>query len=188
MTRIVAWLAGTLGALFLLFGYHTSTSATMQALSAPAITGSTSGATGGSTSGSASGSSGAGTGGTGASGGAGGSGAATGGSGASGTGTRGSGGSSSSSVQTFTGDTTLTRYGPVQVELTVQDGSISSVSVLQYPNSDGRDQQISSYALPQLIDETVKAQSAQIDMISGASYTSQGYIGSLQSALDQAGL
>jgi uncharacterized protein with FMN-binding domain len=58
--------------------------------------------------------------------------------------------------------------------------------VLQYPNGNHRDQEINDYALPILIDETTKAQSAQIDMVSGATVTSDGYIRSLQSALDQA--
>ncbi len=175
MTRISAWLAGTVGTLFLLFGYHTSTSAAMQAMTAPVITGSSTGSGSGTSGGSSTGSSGSGS-------------ATSGGSGGGSGGTAGSGGSTAAGAQTFTGAATATRYGPVQVELTVQDGSISSVSVLQYPHSDGRDQQINSYALPQLIDETIAAQSAQIDMVSGASYTSQGYVGSLQSALDQAGL
>ena len=56
----------------------------------------------------------------------------------------------------------------------------------EYPNGNGRDQQINSYALPQLVSETLSAQSASIDMVSGATYTSQGYLQSLQSAIDQA--
>ena len=63
---------------------------------------------------------------------------------------------------------------------------ISRVAVPRYPNGGGRDQEINSYALPQLVDETVTAQSAQIDMVSGATYTSQGYLASLQSAIDKA--
>jgi uncharacterized protein with FMN-binding domain len=72
------------------------------------------------------------------------------------------------------------------VQLSISGGSITDVSVLQYPNGNGRDQEINSYAIPQLNAEAVKANSASIDMVSGATYTSEGYISSLQSALDQA--
>ena len=67
-------------------------------------------------------------------------------------------------------------------------GTISKVTVLQYPNGNGKDQEINGYALPILTQETVDAQSAQIDMVSGATVTSNGYLESLQSALDQARL
>jgi uncharacterized protein with FMN-binding domain len=87
---------------------------------------------------------------------------------------------------TFRGQTADTPYGPLQVSITVSSGVITKVDVPQYPNGSGRDQEINSYALPQLVDETVTAQSAQIDMVSGATYTSQGYLQSLQSALDRA--
>jgi uncharacterized protein with FMN-binding domain len=60
--------------------------------------------------------------------------------------------------------------------------------VLQYPNGNGKDAEINSYALPILTQETTSAQSASIDMVSGATVTSTGYIQSLQSALDQANL
>ena len=76
----------------------------------------------------------------------------------------------------------------MQVQLTVSGGTITKVSVLQYPTGNGRDDEINSYALPILIQETTSAQSAGIDMVSGATVTSTGYIQSLQSALDQAGL
>jgi uncharacterized protein with FMN-binding domain len=79
-----------------------------------------------------------------------------------------------------------TPYGPVQVQITVSGGSITQVNVPQYPNGSGRDQEINSFALPQLISETTSAQSANINMVSGATFTSQGYIQSLQSAIDQA--
>jgi uncharacterized protein with FMN-binding domain len=62
------------------------------------------------------------------------------------------------------------------------------VSVIEYPTSNGKDQQINARALPVLVQETLKAQSADVDMVSGATYTSDGYVTSLQSALDQAGL
>jgi uncharacterized protein with FMN-binding domain len=94
--------------------------------------------------------------------------------------------SSSSSTVTVTGDVASTQWGPVQVQLTLQNGKITDVNVVQYPNGNHRDVEINDYALPILIDETKQAQSAQIDMVSGATVTSDGYIRSLQSALDQA--
>jgi len=93
---------------------------------------------------------------------------------------------SSSATTTVTGDVASTQWGPVQDRLTLQGGKITDVSVLQYPNGNHRDVEINDYALPILIDETKQAQSAQIDMVSGATVTSDGYIRSLQSALDQA--
>lgn len=89
---------------------------------------------------------------------------------------------------TVPGDTAQTRYGPVQVQVSVSGGRITAVDVLQYPDSSGKDQRINSQAIPQLIDETLSAQSSRIDMVSGATYTSDGYVTSLQSALDRAGL
>ncbi len=87
---------------------------------------------------------------------------------------------------TYTGGAADTRYGPVQVQITVSGGQIADVQVLDYPNSDRRDKQINEHALPILVSETTLAQSSQIDMVSGATYTSRGYISSLQSAIDQA--
>jgi uncharacterized protein with FMN-binding domain len=87
-----------------------------------------------------------------------------------------------------TGDSTDTRWGPVQVQVTVANGTITDVNVVDYPSGNGRDQQINSRALPILVKETLDAQSANIDMVSGATVTSEGYLGSLQSALDKAGL
>ena len=98
------------------------------------------------------------------------------------------GNSNSSSSSTVTGDVAQTRWGPVQVELTVKAGSVTEVRVLQYPTGNSTDEQINSYALPVLIQETLDSQSANIDMVSGATVTSVGYQQSLQSALDQAGL
>jgi uncharacterized protein with FMN-binding domain len=98
------------------------------------------------------------------------------------------GSGTSTGSSTVTGDTASTRWGPVQVELTVANGSITDVSVVQYPNGNGKDQQINARALPVLIQETLDAQNADIDMVSGATVTSEGYLESLQSALDKAGL
>jgi uncharacterized protein with FMN-binding domain len=105
-------------------------------------------------------------------------------SGSSGSGSSGSGGSS----KTVNGSTAQTIYGPIQVDITVKNGKITAVNVPVYPNGTFRDAQINQFALPQLIQETISANSANIDAVSGASYTSQGYIQSLQSAVDQAGI
>jgi uncharacterized protein with FMN-binding domain len=103
-------------------------------------------------------------------------------------GTSGSSGTSTGGGTTVTGAVAQTRWGPVQVQITVAAGKITNVDVLQYPNGNGHDQQINDYALPILTQATVSAQSANIDMVSGATVTSDGYVQSLQSALDQAGL
>jgi uncharacterized protein with FMN-binding domain len=68
----------------------------------------------------------------------------------------------------------------------MKGGAITDVTVLQQPSGNPRDTEINAQALPILIDETKQADSAQIDMVSGATVTSTGYIQSLQSALDQA--
>ena len=70
----------------------------------------------------------------------------------------------------------------------MQDGVITSSAAIQYPNRDRHDQQINSYAVPVLNAEAVDAQSAHIDAVSGATYTSVGYVRSLQSAIDAANL
>lgn len=93
-----------------------------------------------------------------------------------------------SAAKTVTGDSVDTRWGPVQVQITVQNGTITAVNAIVYPENNPRDEQINAYAIPALNQEALSAKSAQIDMVSGATYTSQGYIGSLQSALDKAGL
>jgi uncharacterized protein with FMN-binding domain len=87
---------------------------------------------------------------------------------------------------TFTGGTANTRFGPVQVQITVSGGVIADVQVVQYPNGNREDQQINQRAIPMLVSETTQAQSSKIHMVSGATYTSQGYIASLQSAIDKA--
>ncbi len=93
-----------------------------------------------------------------------------------------------SAAKTYTGDAIMTRFGNVQVEITVENGTITDSQVTQVPWNDHKDQEINSYAVPILNREAVDAQSADIDMVSGATYTSQGYIQSLQSAIDQANL
>ncbi|MGZ4600302.1 FMN-binding protein [Oryzihumus sp.] len=89
---------------------------------------------------------------------------------------------------TFTGDNVMTRWGPVQVRITVSKGRITQSQAVVYPWSNPRDQEINSYALPVLDQAAVQAQSAHIDMVSGATVTSGGYIQSLQSAIDKAHL
>ena len=89
---------------------------------------------------------------------------------------------------TFDGDTSQTRWGPVQVRIVVKDGKIVAASALQSPNGDRRSADISRQAIPYLVQETLAAQSDQISGVGGASYTSNGWFTSLQSALKKAGL
>lgn len=98
----------------------------------------------------------------------------------------GSSGSSGSATgtRTLTGDAVQTRYGPVQVRVTLKNGKLTDVTAVAYPRNNPRDQQINSYAIPRLTREALTAQSADIDTVSGATYTSEGYRRSLQSALD----
>jgi len=84
-----------------------------------------------------------------------------------------------------TGKVANTVYGPVQIQLIVKGGKIIKVAVLEQPANTIHDIQIGEFAFPRLISETLAAQNAKIDAVSGASYTSAGYISSLQSALDQ---
>ncbi len=93
--------------------------------------------------------------------------------------------SGTTGTKTVTGDAADTRYGPVQVKLTAVNGTISSVDAIVYPQGTPRDQEINSYAIPQLNQEALAAGSANIDIVSGATYTSDGYAQSLQSALDK---
>ncbi|MFE2937999.1 FMN-binding protein [Streptomyces sp. NPDC059255] len=89
---------------------------------------------------------------------------------------------------TYTGDAVPTRFGTVQVAATVANGQLTAVKVLRTPSGDGRSRQLAATAVPRLTQEALVAHSAHIDAVSGASYTSQGYILSLQSALDRAGV
>ncbi|MGI5487152.1 FMN-binding protein [Microtetraspora malaysiensis] len=93
-----------------------------------------------------------------------------------------------SGERTVTGDTADTRWGPVQVQLVISGGKVTGVKVLQAPDGNRRDIAINDRALPVLNEAALSAQSAQIDAVSGATYTSEGYITSLQSAIDKAGL
>lgn len=93
--------------------------------------------------------------------------------------------SAASATKTVTGTAADTRYGLVQVKVTFAGTKITAVDTVQYPSESGRDVEINSQALPILQQETLSAQSAHIDTVSGATYTSEGYIQSLQSAIDQ---
>ena len=156
MKRIALGFLSTLSAVVLLFGYHTSTSGPAATAQAP-VGGSLSTTSTTTTSG--------GTGGNG----------------------NGNGSGTRSGSGTTTGRVAQTRWGPVQVQITTDgSGTITDVEVVQYPSGNSEDVQINSRALPQLIESTLTAQSAHIDMVSGATVTSQGYLQSLQSALDQA--
>jgi uncharacterized protein with FMN-binding domain len=168
--RISYWVLSTVSAVVLLFGFDASQRG---ATSTPAatISGGASGTKSGNSSGSDNGNS---------------SGNSSGNRSGNGSGNR--SGSTSTSTKTVTGSVAQTQWGPVQVQLTVKNGSITKVSILQYPNGNGRDVELANYSLPILIQETIQSQSAHIDMVSGATYTSTGYIQSLQSALDQANL
>ncbi|HEY0934415.1 MAG TPA: FMN-binding protein [Trebonia sp.] len=100
----------------------------------------------------------------------------------------GSAAKTASTAKTVTGSVTQTMYGPIEVRITVKNGKVTAAEAVEYPDQDPRDAQINSYAIPALNSEAVSASSAQIDTVSGATYTSDGYISSLQSALDKAGL
>lgn len=96
-------------------------------------------------------------------------------------------GTASGSDGTFTGDAVQTRYGPVQVQVTISGGTITDVQAVQLTDHDGRSVAISQQAAPVLRQEALQAQSAAIQAVTGATYTSEGYTTSLQSALDRAG-
>jgi len=89
-------------------------------------------------------------------------------------------------ARTLTGTVANTQYGPMQVQVTLTGQKITNVTVLQRTDAGAESDQIDANAIPKLNSETLAAQSAQISAVSGASYTSQGYIQSLQSALDKA--
>lgn len=96
--------------------------------------------------------------------------------------------SASSAVDgTFTGTTVSTRFGNVQVQVTISGGALTDVTALHLTDHDGRSVSISNRAAPILKDEVLQAQSASVSMVSGATYTSAAYLQSLQAALDQAG-
>ena len=85
---------------------------------------------------------------------------------------------------TVAGPVVDTRFGPVQVQVTISNGAITAVDAIELPSSHARSAEISDYAAPILRSEALQAQSAQIDGVSGATYTSMAYEQSLQAALD----
>lgn len=88
---------------------------------------------------------------------------------------------------TVDGASEMTRYGVVQVRVVVAGNKITDVTAVQYPQGSDRDQEINATAIPQLRNEVLSAQSANVQAVSGATFTTGGYLGSLQSALDAAG-
>jgi len=168
MRRITLWLLSTVTVLVLLFSYRTSTmgisGSSSTAAVAPADT------SGGTT-------------------------ASTGNAGSTGSAATPAPSSSSSSTTTassgsgtYDGSVEQTRWGPVQVRITVANGKITDVEATTYPDGNQRDIEINDRALPILHDEVLAAQSADINTVSGATVTSDGYITSLQAALDAAHL
>ena len=77
-------------------------------------------------------------------------------------------------------------FGSVQVKVTLTNGTITDVTAVDYPRNDGRSYEISSYSIPILRQEVLQAQGTQIDIVSGATYTSDAYAQSVQAALDKA--
>ncbi|MDX2676130.1 FMN-binding protein, partial [Streptomyces sp. NY05-11A] len=115
-----------------------------------------------------------------------GSGSASGSASGSGSGSSGSGSASGAAqAKTVTGSVQQTQYGPVQVRITVAGGKITKADAVQAPKGGTSDQK-TALSVPRLNQEAVAAGSADIDSVSGATYTSEGYKKSLQSALDQA--
>ena len=90
--------------------------------------------------------------------------------------------------QTAQGDVVQTQFGPVQVQVVAEAGTLTSVTALALPENDGHSMMISQNVEPVLSEQALTAQSAQIAGVSGATYTSIAYQQSLQSALDQLGL
>jgi uncharacterized protein with FMN-binding domain len=158
MRRIALWIATTVTIVVLLFGYHTSTNST----ATPPTTASTSQPSSSSPSPSPPS--------------------------PSPPSSPSSSSSPASNSETFKGSVAPTRWGPVQVQITTKDGKVTAVDVIEYPTQNPRDVEINDQALPVLVAETLEAQSAEIDMVSGATVTSEGYLQSLQAALDEAGI
>jgi uncharacterized protein with FMN-binding domain len=176
MRRITMWFVTTVAAVVLLFSYRTSTMGSTGPAAA-AATGNApgivpgSGADAGAASGAASGADSA----------------PTPGGSATSTPTPGTTPKSGSNANlVVNGTVAQTRWGPVQVQVHIGGGKITDVAALQVPNGNNRDYEINSYAVPQLRSEVLRAQSANIDVVSGATVTSEGYINSLQAALDSA--
>lgn len=86
----------------------------------------------------------------------------------------------------YTGDSANAFYGNIQVQATISGGKITDIQLLQYPNDSGHSTEVSSYALPQLKQEAIQSQNANVDSVSGATQTSQAFVQSLSSALAKA--
>ncbi|HEY8701461.1 MAG TPA: FMN-binding protein [Arthrobacter sp.] len=99
-----------------------------------------------------------------------------------------SGSSGSTASGTYKGTAVSTRFGAVQVQITVNAGKITDVTALSLTNADGKSIQISNRAAPLLRTEVLAAQSANVRTISGATVTSSAYLSSLQAAIDAANL
>ena len=95
--------------------------------------------------------------------------------------------SSTSGTVTVVGNTVQTPYGPLQLSVTFSGSKITNVQALQYPNWHGQSVRINQYAIPQLNQQAVAANSANINGVSGATFTSEAYAQSLQAAIDQHG-
>jgi uncharacterized protein with FMN-binding domain len=168
MRRIAIAIMGTIGGLVLLFSYHTSRNEGSVAVAGAPSSGGSSSSSDGSSSSNGSSSAGGSSGSAGA--------AAP------------QAAAGSAAAGTYTGSSVMTRWGAVQVQITVADGKITAIEAVEYPQENPRDRQINAYALPVLAQEAAQAQSSNIDAVSGATVTSDGYIQSLQSAIDQAHL
>ena len=110
------------------------------------------------------------------------------GTGSSAAGSSGATATGSTASGTFKGTTVQTRFGPVQVQITVANGKITDVAALQLTNTDGKSIQISNRAAPLLRSKVLAAQSADVQTVSGATITSDAYLTSLQAAIDAANL
>jgi uncharacterized protein with FMN-binding domain len=86
----------------------------------------------------------------------------------------------------YTGAAADAQWGYIQVKITIQNGRLTNVQFLEYPNHRDRSVEINNYAMPQLSSEAIQAQSAQVDVVSGATDTSEAFIQSLGDALSQA--
>ena len=95
--------------------------------------------------------------------------------------------SAATSTKTVTSDVAPNQYGNVQLKVTVSNGKITKIEALQVPQNDRKSAEINAYAVPQLQASALQAQSANIDTVSGATFTSDSYKSALQSALDKAG-
>jgi uncharacterized protein with FMN-binding domain len=105
----------------------------------------------------------------------------------SGSGKTSSGTGSGSATKTATGDAVATPYGSAQVRVTVSGGKITKIEALQLQGNDPKSVQISSYAEPLLRQSALTKQTAAVDAVSGATFTTASYEASLQSALDRLG-